>query len=253
MILRLLLLVIFISSINCKSIVNPHNFSYLHNPGYRVCKGDVYLLVYVHSSPGNYKRRTLIRETWASQMIFPQLRLVFMLGKSIESKVMKSISYESAVYHDIVQEDFIDAYKNLTYKGIMALKWTATYCERAKFVLKADDDILVNTYTMIRHLENLEKHMKSIKNTLFCLLWRSMPVLRDSDSKWYVSKDEFPMDEFPPYCSGSGEIPFRRLKTRSNSILFSAFILTNDMPKKMFVYLFIQKLIFIWFDLFKLL
>jgi hypothetical protein len=33
-----------------------------------------------------------------------------------------------------------------------------------------------------------------------------MMVMRDSKSKWYLSKEEFPFDKFPPYCSGSGTI-----------------------------------------------
>ncbi|CAF4398131.1 unnamed protein product, partial [Rotaria sp. Silwood2] len=35
-------------------IVNPHNFSYILNPGYSVCNtsdSSVYILVYVHSGP----------------------------------------------------------------------------------------------------------------------------------------------------------------------------------------------------------
>jgi hypothetical protein len=27
-----------------------------------------------------------------------------------------------------------------------------------------------------------------------------------SKSKWYLSKEDFPSDKFPPYCSGSGTI-----------------------------------------------
>ncbi len=27
-----------------------------------------------------------------------------------------------------------------------------------------------------------------------------------SKSKWYLSKEEFPLDKFPTYCSGSGKI-----------------------------------------------
>lgn len=25
-----------------------------------------------------------------------------------------------------------------------------------------------------------------------------------SKSKWYLSREDFPLDKFPPYCSGSG-------------------------------------------------
>jgi len=200
-------------------IVNPHDFSYIQNPGYSVCNNSnssVYILVYVHSGPTNYQRRVVIRETWATRTLFPDLRLVFMIGKSLDNNIMKAIEYENEIYRDIVQEDFIDSYKNLTYKGIMALKWISIYCSKTKYVLKVDDDIVVNTFTLTNHLKFLDKHNPNKQSTILCLLWQAMGVMRDSKSKWYLSREDFPLDKFPPYCSGS------------------AFILTGDMPGKMY-------------------
>ncbi|CAF3103838.1 unnamed protein product [Rotaria socialis] len=204
-------------------IVNPHNFSYLLNPGYTVCNtssssssSSVYILVYVHSGPTNYQRRIVIRETWATQTLFPELRLVFMIGKTLDKTIMKAIEYENEIYQDIVQEDFIDAYKNLTYKGIMALKWVSIYCSQAKYILKVDDDIVTNTFTLTKHLKFLDKLDPNRQQTLLCLVWHAMIVMRDSKSKWYLSKEEFPLEKFPPYCSGS------------------AYIFTGDMAAKMY-------------------
>jgi hypothetical protein len=163
-------------------IVNPHNFSYLLNPGYSVCdnsNSSVYILVYVHSGPSNYQRRVVIRETWSTRTLFSDLRLVFMIGKTLDKNLMKAIEYENEIYQDIVQEDFIDSYKNLTYKGVMALKWISTYCAQTKYVLKVDDDIVVNTFTLINHLKFLDKHNPDRKNTILCLLWQAMGVMRD--------------------------------------------------------------------------
>lgn len=163
-------------------IVNPHNFSYILNPGYSVCDNDnssVYILVYVHSGPSNYQRRVVIRETWASRILFPELRLVFMIGQTLDKNVMKAIEYENEMYRDIVQEDFIDSYKNLTYKGVMALKWISTYCSKTSYVLKVDDDIVVNSFTLVNHLKFLDKHTPNRRNTILCLLWQAMGVMRD--------------------------------------------------------------------------
>lgn len=163
-------------------IVNPHNFSYILNPGYSVCNNSnypVYLLVYVHSGPTNYQRRVVIRETWSTRTLFPDLRLVFMIGKTNDDNIMKAIQYENEIYRDIVQEDFTDAYKNLTYKGIMALKWISVYCSQTKYVLKVDDDIVVNTFTLLNHLKFLDKHEPNRRGTILCLLWQAMGVMRD--------------------------------------------------------------------------
>jgi hypothetical protein len=163
-------------------IVNPHTFSLIINPGYSVCNNSlspVYILVYVHSGPTNYQRRIVIRETWATQILFPDLRLVFMIGKTLDENVMKAIAYENEIYQDIVQEDFLDSYKNLTYKGIMALKWISIYCSTTKYILKVDDDIVVNTFTLLNHLKFLDKHHPDRQNTILCLLWQAMIVMRD--------------------------------------------------------------------------
>ena len=164
------------------TIVNPHPFNYILNPGLTICPSNLYLFVYIHSSPSNYQRRNLIRETWAQKSLFPETRLLFMMGKVNDESVMQAVAYEYEIYRDIVQEDFFDSYKNLTYKGLMALKWISIYCSQVNYVLKVDDDIMVNTFTLINHLKYLDKHenqMKKAQNKIFCLIWEAMEVMRD--------------------------------------------------------------------------
>ena len=51
----------------------------------------------------------------------------------------------------------------------MALKWINEYCNDAKFILKTDDDIIVNTFALINHLKIFNDHVKiknSVKNYL---------------------------------------------------------------------------------------
>jgi hypothetical protein len=180
-------------------IVNPHNFSYILNPGYSVCNNSnspVFILVYVHSGPSNYQRRIVIRETWATRTLFSDLRLVFMIGKTLDKNLMKAIEYENEIYQDIVQEDFIDSYKNLTYKGIMALKWISIYCSNTKYILKVDDDIVVNTFTLINHLKFLDKHYSDRQNTILCLLWQAMIVMRDRLEKSKKKQTNYLKDFF---------------------------------------------------------
>ena len=50
-----------------------------------------------------------------------------------------------------IRNDFIDSYRNLTVKSIMALKWATEHCKNAKLIFKMDDDTLVNT-VMARYL-----------------------------------------------------------------------------------------------------
>ncbi len=191
-----------------KEIVNRHDFEYILNPADKICtrNSSILVIVYVHSAPGNLKRRISIRETWAKQSLFTRMRLVFMLGVNSKNlKIQKLLELESNVYGDLVQENFEDSYKNLTYKGIMSLKWIAEYCSEAKYVLKVDDDIIVNTFTLFRHLKSLQSHelTRNKKRTVMCLVWNRMLVQRQKDQKWYLSYDEYKYDYFGKYCSGS--------------------------------------------------
>jgi hypothetical protein len=160
-------------------IVNPHDFNYILNPGSTVCQDNVYVIVYVHSAPAYYQRRMLIRETWATRYLFPNIRLVFMLGQTADDKIMQSIKYENDLYQDIVQEDFFDSYRNLSYKGVMALKWISLYCPQASYILKTDDDMIVNTFTLLKHLKFLDSHQVKHNRSIFCLLHKAMNVFRD--------------------------------------------------------------------------
>jgi len=165
------------------SIVNPHDFTYILNPEFQVCghknarEPPVYLLIYVHTTPKNLKRRLSIRETWARRSMFRDIRIVFMMGRTDELKTKHLIDLEANTYNDIVQEDFLDSYRNLTYKGIMAMKWISTYCNKTKYILKVDDDIITNTFVILRHLNSLEKYEIYQEKSVMCLVWDNMPVI----------------------------------------------------------------------------
>jgi hypothetical protein len=100
-------------------VVNKHDFFYILNPEHRICheKDSIFLLVYVHSAPANFKRRLSMRETWAKRSLFRDMRLVFMMGSVVDPKINERLLLENGLYKDIVQENFVDSYKNLTYKG----------------------------------------------------------------------------------------------------------------------------------------
>ena len=129
--------------------LNTFDYKFINNPEYNVCgkanaSEDVDLLVYVHSSPSYLKRRLTIRETWAQRALFPRIRLIFVLGTPKEPNLKELNRLESQIYGDVVQADFLDTYKNLTLKGVMAIRWIHTYCPHAKFILKTDDDVIVS-------------------------------------------------------------------------------------------------------------
>uniref|UniRef100_A0A915KZX9 Hexosyltransferase n=1 Tax=Romanomermis culicivorax TaxID=13658 RepID=A0A915KZX9_ROMCU len=137
---------------------------------------------------------------------------IFAMGQSANKHTEKMIRVESGMYRDIIQENFVDSYKNLSLKGIMWLKWATLHCPNAFYIVKVDDDIVVNIFNLARHLATLN----------------GMPVLREQGSKWFVSKNEVENDTYPPYCSGS------------------AYIITNDFVPVLYRKSFRTKLV--WVD-----
>jgi beta-1,3-galactosyltransferase 1 len=95
-----------------------------------------------------------------------------MMGYPKLASIQEKLKLEADIYKDIVQEDFIDAYRNITYKGIMAMKWIAEFCPSAKYILKVDDDIISNLFILLRHLNSLSKRNMLLEKKICCLGWR---------------------------------------------------------------------------------
>lgn len=195
---------------------NPHSFQYLINAKSICNNSDVFMITFVHTSPDHYKQRMMIRETWGNTRNFPDKRVlvVFLMGKAPSKFAQDSLYLEGERYGDLVQEDYVDSYKNLTYKALSGLEWVSSYCPNAKFVLKTDDDIFINIFNLQSHLQSFVKHGVT-SNMILCNVWTRMKVMRDTKSKWYISPEEFKDDYFSTYCSGS------------------AYIMSSDAVKKM--------------------
>ena len=177
----------------------------LENPHLCSSVDNLSVLIIIHTAPAHFDRRQNIRRTYANATYFQPLgtlRVLFLLGRVKDPSVQDKIVTEFQQYGDILQGDFIDAYKNLTHKGVMAYKWIQERCRNTKVVLKADDDVIVNMYKIFtEHLPKFEQKSKSI----FCNhIWPgTMLIIRDKKSKWFVNENEFKGKRFyPRYCSG---------------------------------------------------
>lgn len=180
-----------------EKLIDLDNFTYIINSP--VCENGEELTVInvISSAPDNFQKRQAIRNTWGKPTDY--LKHVFLLGQTREN-LHERILGEHQQYGDLVQGNFIDAYKNLTYKHVMGLKWASQYCPNAKFILKTDDDVFVHLYGL---KELLGKRLSREKDLISCLIHKKLPVLRDVSSKWYVSEKEFARNFFPICCSGT--------------------------------------------------
>ena len=87
--------------------VNPYKYEYTINPGETLCgeeKGkNVFLLIVVNSSPHKFEFRNSLRNTWAKRSIFPDTRVLFLMGETSNQTINNRILLESNIYKDILQ------------------------------------------------------------------------------------------------------------------------------------------------------
>jgi len=186
------------------SIKINYPFSYLTNPEYQICEPTkiekLLLLAFVPSSVDNFNVRRVLRNTWANPIFYDnqKFRVVFMVGLSSNQTVNEMIKKEMKTHGDIVQENFIDSYKNLTLKTLMGLRWSSTYCSNAKFILKIDDDVIMNTKYLLKFLQE-----KKLKKTFLCNYFNESSVIRDKSSKWFMPYEDYESERYHQYCEGS--------------------------------------------------
>ena len=192
-----------------KHIINPHNYNYVINEPL-FCGTDVDILIFVHSAVDKVESRNLIRSTWGNISEFQgwRVKTVFMLGTSTNIS-QKSIVSESKTFHDIIQENFIDSYRNLTIKHIMAIKWIKDHCLSPKFIVKVDDDLIVNVFEMVEFVKNVD--IFDDGKSIYCSIIENEKPIRNETNKWFVSLEEYPLSSYLTYCGGFGYVVSRRL------------------------------------------
>jgi len=198
---------------NLKSLKKQFDYKFIVRPNASFCSSKNLLLIsFVLIPPSNFTEREVIRSTWAaSQQLVGGgknntgwFRVVFMLGLSLDKEINKAAHDESVKYGDIVQASFVDDYYNLTLKTIMGLRWIATYCPNAKFILKVDGDVLVNVKGLVNFLnETYSNKTHRNTNTIMGHYYNQSRVYRNETHKWYLSEKEYPNEVFEPYCAGS--------------------------------------------------
>ncbi|XP_052082216.1 beta-1,3-galactosyltransferase 5-like [Mytilus californianus] len=187
--------------------IHQHRYKLLLNNVVK-CKGKhVFLLVFIHIAPVNFAKRSFIRSTFGSILSFHNKRIehVFVLGKTKNATLQQEIEHESNKYMDIIQGNFIDSYRNLTYKLIFSLFWVNNFCKNAKFVIKMDDDIIINIPLVVPYLAEKVKAGKTV-NVLECKTIKENIPVRERNNKWFITPEEYPFTKFLPYCAGHSSI-----------------------------------------------
>ena len=157
------------------------------------------LLILVSSSPANFERRYLIRQTWgADNNIVPQWKTYFLLGQTRNQTLSDLLKKEDSIYGDMIHADYFEHYWNQSLKIQMAFEWAVRYCGFS-YLLKADDDVFVNPKRLI---DVLQSEPTPKKGLYMGQLHHNPFVLRSG--KWRVSNEEYSGTHYPDFCSGAG-------------------------------------------------
>lgn len=160
---------------------------------------DVFLLIMVPSAVSNFEQRNTIRKTWGNvSTTKPTVLLKFVLGKSKDTVQQSLAETENSIYHDILFEDILETYENLSQKSKALLRWASTNCNGVRYLLKIDDDMFLNRP---RLLNDLNTHPKT-NSISGCKVSGASPF-RFAFSKWRISKSEYENDYYPDYIAGT--------------------------------------------------
>ncbi|OCT90420.1 hypothetical protein XELAEV_18019034mg [Xenopus laevis] len=189
-------------------LVPPYPYRFLLNLEEKCQKQKPFLVLLVIGESYDANTRLTIRETWGNESNYRDVAVVtvFLIGVphfNMESN-QKLLEEEMKTYGDIVQQDFMDTYYNLTLKTLMGMEWISKYCPGASYVMKIDSDMFLNVDYLVHHL--LQPGLPVHQNYITGYIIAKTGPIRDKEYKWYVPMEVYPNDTYPPYPAGPGYV-----------------------------------------------
>ncbi|KAI5614708.1 lactosylceramide 1,3-N-acetyl-beta-D-glucosaminyltransferase A precursor, partial [Silurus asotus] len=182
-----------------------------------MCRGqEVLLLLFVKTAPENFLRRQAIRSTWGNQTYIKtelgvNVKVVYVMGvhpdRHKRDVIQKQLEAEDQVHKDMVQQDFLDTFHNLTVKLLLQFRWAHNNCPDARFLMSADDDIFVHMPNLVRSLQELSA--QGVVDLWVGHVHRGSPPIRCKESKYYVPFQMYQWSSYPDYTAGAGYVVSR--------------------------------------------
>lgn len=194
------------------SLIDRKSFEFLLNTD--VCGQEpVRLLISVTSHPGHVALRQAFRSALPASVLWSyKIRRIFLLAQidpvqlGYDHVNQSAIEEEHVLHRDIVQGDFVESYRHLSYKHVLGLKYAVHFCSQARFILKMDDDIAVDVFQLLDLFET--SGAQPSQRVIFGSVMTDgeLDPLRDTSSKWYVTYDEYAMAKYPPFEIGRAHV-----------------------------------------------
>ncbi|XP_014677811.1 PREDICTED: lactosylceramide 1,3-N-acetyl-beta-D-glucosaminyltransferase-like [Priapulus caudatus] len=183
----------------------------------QTCGGGrrLHVVALIVSAPRNHANRDTIRATWGAALRRRHgdddpSAFLFVLGDPRNASLQAALADEDRRHGDLIQADFIDSYFNMTLKHLVALRWAVRRCRGdVSFVLKTDDDVVVNTHRLLPYLSSLP----ATDEALLCYVNKNPRVFRD-ETKWRISRALYAAATYPDYCAGPAYVVTPRVAAR---------------------------------------
>ncbi|XP_048516335.1 beta-1,3-galactosyltransferase 5 [Athalia rosae] len=170
-----------ITEIDRRNLLNLKSFQYVIKTN---CHASLLIWI-VTSYAADVGARSALRRAYPNSELqefgIQRIFLLALLRDEMQSEnhiSQSAILHESKRHNDIIQGNFFEAYKNLTYKHVMGLKWATDHLIDVIKTVSVSDDLLMG-YVL--------KNMKPIREPM---------------NKWFVTYDEFPSNSYPDFLSG---------------------------------------------------
>ncbi|GAB0089814.1 Hexosyltransferase [Sergentomyia squamirostris] len=164
--------------------------------------GVILVSSYVTHDDLRSAHRRALPESKLKSLGFVRLFLLAEIPLSERSITQTLLEGEQKRFQDILQGSFTDAYRNLTYKHVMGLKWATLNCSRASFIVKMDDDTVFDVHRLRKILQEFRMSHNEGEHLLSGYVQSNQKPIRLKPSKWFVSHREFRDAIYPTYLSG---------------------------------------------------
>nr|CAX69471.1 Beta-1,3-galactosyltransferase brn [Schistosoma japonicum] len=204
------------------------------------------LLVLIKSAPSNLARRDAIRLTWGNDLCWGGRRVIhlFLLGTvSSNDPLIYMLKNESDVYHDIIQQDFLDHYYNNTYKIMFGINWVVNYCPSVPIIMFVDDDYFIYPKNVIAYIEGLSRELRELLISGY-VWYNAKPVRKQgrNSNKWSVDRSEYPLNIYPPYVAAGNFFLSMHLARKLNvAIHYTKYLRFDDV----YIGIILKKLLYV--------
>eukprot|EP00117_Sycon_ciliatum_P025059 scpid62100/ scgid20880/ UDP-GlcNAc:betaGal beta-1,3-N-acetylglucosaminyltransferase 7 len=127
----------------------------------------------------------------------------FVMGRlALDAGVESDMKQESSKYSDLLLGEFVDSYERLTRKLIWMLTWLEEMVH-FEFALVLDDDVFIDLNLLAQAIhDGPSVHLYAGGSSTS---FRSR-VIRVKKHRWYVPREVYPKDTYPPYHVGVGVV-----------------------------------------------